>query len=146
MGRHRLNYSSAYDARRGALDLRNRVIPTTPEMVLATEHSRLVGARVRRLRNELDLTQVETVEMVEHPRGGRYSTGLLSRIEHGWANAPLFVYLHIAEVLGVDPGVLLGPETQDDVIAAAKDRSRGMRANARRGRSHGHRHGRQDPG
>jgi len=136
MGRHRLNYSSAYDARRGALDLRNRVIPTKPEMLLATEHTRLVGARVRRLRNELDLTQVETVEMVEHPRGGRYSTGLLSRIEHGWANAPLFVYLHIAEVLGVDPGDLLGPESVEDVVAAAKERSRGMRVRARRGRRH----------
>jgi len=136
MGRHRLNYSSANDARRGALDLRNREIPTTPEMLLATEHSRLVGARVRRLRNEIGLTQDQAVDLVEHPRGGRYSTGLLSRIERGWANPPLFVYLHIAEVLSVEPGELLGPETGDDVVAAAKDRSRGMRSRARRGRRH----------
>jgi transcriptional regulator with XRE-family HTH domain len=132
MGRHRLNYSSAYDGRRGALDLRNRAIPTTPEMLLTTEHARLIGARVRRLRSELDLTQAQTVDRVEHPRGGRYSTGLLSRIEHGWANAPLFVYLHIAEVLGVDPGDLLGPETEEDVIAAAMERSGRPRSGARR--------------
>ena len=136
MGRHRLNYSSANDGRRGALDLRNREIPTTPEMLLATEYSRLIGARVRRLRNELGLTQVQTVDLVEHPRGGRYSPGLLSRIERGWANAPLFVYLHIAEVLGIDAGQLLGSETVDDVVAAAKERSRGMRGRARRGRRH----------
>jgi transcriptional regulator with XRE-family HTH domain len=98
------------DVRRAALDRRNRLIEPTPEMLIAHDYSRMLGARIRRLRNELDLTQAETVNLVEHPRGGRYSTGLLSRIEKGWANPPLFVYIHIAEVLGVEPAVLLGAE------------------------------------
>jgi hypothetical protein len=110
VGRHRLNYSLSNDARRVAVDQRNRLIEPTPEMLIAHDYSRLLGARVRRLRNELALTQFETVELVEHPRGGRYSTGLLSRIEKGWANPPLFVYIHIAEVLGLEPENLMGPD------------------------------------
>jgi transcriptional regulator with XRE-family HTH domain len=52
---------------------------------------------------------------VEHPRGGRYSPALLSRIENGYANPPIFVYLHLAEAFEVDPGRLLGGEDDDPI-------------------------------
>lgn len=111
MGRHRLNYShAANDARRLILDDHNHVIERTPELLVAHDYTRMVGARLRRLRTAADLTQAETVGAVERPRGGRYSTGLLSRMEHGWANPPMFVYVHVAEALGTDPAQLLGPE------------------------------------
>lgn len=114
VGRHRLNYSSANDARRGAFDTRNRPIEATPEMLISHEYSRMIGARIRRLRRGIGMTLAETVAAVEHPRGGRYSTGLLSRIEKGWANPPLFVYIHIAEALGIEPAELLGSEDLPD--------------------------------
>jgi hypothetical protein len=35
----------------------------------------------------------------------------MSRLERGRASAPLYVYVAIADVLEVDPGALLGPES-----------------------------------
>ena len=53
------------------------------------------------------------------PEGGHYSAGYFSRLERGWGSAPLYVYIVVAEALGVDPGVLLGPdEVQRDVTPA----------------------------
>jgi transcriptional regulator with XRE-family HTH domain len=42
---------------------------------------------------------------------GYYSGGFISRLERGRASAPLYVYLAIADVLEVDAGALLGPES-----------------------------------
>ena len=44
------------------------------------------------------------------PEGGVYSGGYFSRLERGWASAPLYVYLAIAVTLGVEPGWLLGED------------------------------------
>lgn len=121
MGRHRVSYSAwANDARRVAVDGRNRVIERTPELVLADDYSRLVGGRIRRLRQGQGLTQAELVDLIENPRGGRYSTGLLSRMERGWANPPLYAYIHVAEALGVDPTELLGPAEGEGLPSAAQ--------------------------
>ena len=42
---------------------------------------------------------------------GSYTGGFISRLERGRASAPLYVYVAIADVLEVDPGALLGPES-----------------------------------
>jgi transcriptional regulator with XRE-family HTH domain len=113
MGRHRLNYSIVNDARRLALDGRGRPIPATPEMLLSTEYSKMVGRRIRHLRRGFEWTQAQVLDLVTNPRGGRYSVGLLSRMERGWANPPLYAYIHIAEALGIDPAELMGPRAGD---------------------------------
>jgi transcriptional regulator with XRE-family HTH domain len=45
------------------------------------------------------------------PDGTHYSAGFVSRLERGRSAAPLYMYLAIADVLEVDPGVLLGPDS-----------------------------------
>ena len=70
----------------------------------------VVGDRVRRLRQARDLTLHELAGLVHKPEGGHYSSGYFSRLERGWASAPLYVYLAIAAAFDVDPGVLLGPD------------------------------------
>jgi transcriptional regulator with XRE-family HTH domain len=113
VGRHRLDYSILNDAREGAYDRRNRLIETTPELLLASDYSRRVGARIRDRRQGLGLTQVQVVRRVENPRGGRYSPGLLSRMERGWANPPLYAYIHVSEAIEIDCAELMGPEADE---------------------------------
>jgi transcriptional regulator with XRE-family HTH domain len=83
------------------------------------EWSAVVGNRVRRSRRAQDLTLVQLARALHKPEGGHYSAGYVSRVERGWASAPLYVYLAIADVLGLDPGRLLGPdEVQKEVTDA----------------------------
>ena len=56
------------------------------------------------------LTLVQVAGQITRPGGGGYSHGYLSRLERGWASAPLHFYLSLAEVLAIDPGRLLGPD------------------------------------
>jgi transcriptional regulator with XRE-family HTH domain len=70
----------------------------------------VVGDRIRRLRQARDMTLYDLTQLVHKPEGGPYSAGYLSRLERGWASAPLYVYLAIAAALDVDPGILLGPD------------------------------------
>jgi hypothetical protein len=35
---------------------------------------------------------------------------MVSRLEKGYANAPLYAYIHFAEAYGVAPELLLGPD------------------------------------
>jgi hypothetical protein len=44
----------------------------------------------------------------------------LSRIEAGYANAPLYVYIHLAEAYELDPGRLMGPEEAEKPIGEAE--------------------------
>ena len=75
------------------------------------EWSAVVGDRIRRLRRSRDLTQQQLGERVERPdAGGTYSKSYISRLERGWATAPLYVYLAIARALDVAPGRLLGAD------------------------------------
>jgi transcriptional regulator with XRE-family HTH domain len=50
----------------------------------------------KRIREGRHLTQQQVADQTRKPRGnGFYSQGLLSRIEAGYANAPLYTYVGI---------------------------------------------------
>lgn len=91
-------------------DDRLRPLPQQPEMLAKTDYTELIGLRVRRLRQAHGWTQRELIHRIERPRGGRYSAGLITRVENGFANPPMFVYVHLAEVLGLEPEELMGRE------------------------------------
>jgi transcriptional regulator with XRE-family HTH domain len=95
-------------------------LPEIWEYLLKTEYTELVGVRIRRLRSSRGWTQLETVNRIQRPRGGTYSPGLLSRVENGYANPPLYVYIHLAEVFDLDPGRLLGTEEAQKPITEAE--------------------------
>lgn len=78
----------------------------------------VVGDRIRRLRKQRDLTLNQLCLNVFKPEGGNYTAGYLSRLERGWASAPLYVYLALADALEVAPGRLLGP---DDAARSVSD-------------------------
>jgi transcriptional regulator with XRE-family HTH domain len=103
VGRHRLRYHWLYNS--------GRVVKST---------SYEEGARLLRARTSRGLTQGGLLERVERPRGGTYSRGLLSRIEKGYANSPLYVYMHIAAALELDPGRLMGSDETQKPISEAE--------------------------
>jgi transcriptional regulator with XRE-family HTH domain len=85
------------------------------------EWSVVVGDRARRLRQARGWALKDLSHRVHKPEGGHYSLGYFSRLERGWSSAPLYVYLALAEALGVQAGVLLGPdEVQLEVSAAER--------------------------
>jgi transcriptional regulator with XRE-family HTH domain len=85
-----------------------------------SEWSIVVGDRVRRLRRDRDLTLVQLSRMVERPDGKGFSPGYISKVERGWANAPLATYLAISAGLGVPPWRLLGPEEVQKEVTDAE--------------------------
>jgi len=89
-------------------------------MLLKTDYTELVGLRVRRMRQARGWTQRELLARIEWPRGGRYSPGLLSRVENGFANPPIFVYVHVAEALETPPESLMGDEEVQRPVAEAE--------------------------
>jgi transcriptional regulator with XRE-family HTH domain len=74
----------------------------------------VIGDRIRRLRLRQGLRIKDVAMRLPKPDAVGYSMQHVSRIERGWAVAPLHVYLSIAEVLGAEPGRLLG---QDAALA-----------------------------
>ena len=80
----------------------------------------VVGDRVRRTRVGRGLTLERLRVVVEKPEGGHYSGGYFSRLERGWASAPLYVYIALAEALSVDPGRLLGPDDAHKAVTEAE--------------------------
>ena len=81
------------------------------------EWSGVVGERIRRLRQARDLTLVDMTDRVLRPAteldpagGRRYTHGYFSRIERGYASAPMYVYLAIADALEVHPGRMMGAD------------------------------------
>ena len=80
----------------------------------------VVGDRIRRVRRDRGLSLVQLAERVEKPGGKRFSAGHLSKIERGWANAPLSTYLAIATGLGVPPWRLMGPEEVQKEVTDAE--------------------------
>jgi transcriptional regulator with XRE-family HTH domain len=85
------------------------------------EWAAVVGGRIRRLRHERGLTLKQLGEAIDKPAGlYGYSHSYLSRIERGYAFAPIFVYLGIAHALDVAPGILLGPDAAALPISEAE--------------------------
>jgi transcriptional regulator with XRE-family HTH domain len=121
VGRHRLDYHWLWNSGRQVKSTSYEEIETLNrwELFYRTPYSQMIGARVRRTRMSRDLTQGTLLRKVERPRGGVYSSGLLSRIEKGYANSPLYVYMHIATALDLEPGRLMGSdETQKPITEA----------------------------
>ena len=77
------------------------------------EWGEVIGHRVRRLRQARGWALKDVVHNVPKPEGGQYSGGYFSRLERGWTSPPLYVYVALAEALGVAPGELLGVEELD---------------------------------
>lgn len=122
MGRHRLDYHWLYNSGRAVKSTSHEELENLNrwELLYRTPYSEMIGARVRRARAIRDLTQRGLLDKVERPRGGTYSTGLLSRIEKGHANSPLYVYMHIAAALDLDPGRLMGSDDTQKPISEAE--------------------------
>lgn len=80
----------------------------------------VVGERIRRLRRDREMSLVRLADAVEKPGGGTYSAGYFSRIERGWASAPLWVYIATATALDVKPWRLLGPEEVQKEVTDAE--------------------------
>lgn len=70
----------------------------------------VVGARLKRLRTARDLRLVDSGRLVPKPGGGTYGATFMFRLERGWTTPSLYVYIRLAEQLGVQPGRLLGEE------------------------------------
>ncbi len=84
------------------------------------EWSQVVGGRIRRLRLERGWALHELASRVRKPEGGSYTAGYFSRLERGWASAPLSVYLGIAAALEAEPGGLLGEDEVGRETTAAQ--------------------------
>lgn len=76
------------------------------------EVAAVVGDRIRRLRLDRGMRLLELARRIPKPSGRPYSASYVSRIERGWAHAPIYVYDHIARALDVDPWLLFA---QDEV-------------------------------
>lgn len=121
MGRHRLSYDSLVNTGRDVRTPRHEPLPADRwDMAYVTEYTRMVGRRLKRIRDERGLTQGRVMYLVERPDGRNYSRGLLSRIESGYANSPLYVYLHLADFYELDPAAILGPEDDGEGMGEAE--------------------------
>jgi transcriptional regulator with XRE-family HTH domain len=122
VGRHRLDYHWLWNSGRQVKSTSYEEIDTLNrwELLYRTRYSEMIGARVRRTRVSRGLTQGALLRNVERPRGGSYSTGLLSRIEKGYANSPLYVYMHVAAALDLEAGRLMGSDETQKPISEAE--------------------------
>ena len=71
----------------------------------------VVGDRIRRLRVARGWTLKDLSLKIVRPDGYHYTIGYFSKLERGWASAPLYVYLSIAAAFDMDGGRLLGPDS-----------------------------------
>ncbi|MGI9020834.1 MAG: helix-turn-helix domain-containing protein [Solirubrobacterales bacterium] len=132
MGRHRTDYQTFGATTRQAFDSRNRPVELVPGALRQTDYTKLIGRRIRRLREDLELKQGEVAMRARKVDGTGYSAGLVSRMERGLANPPLNAYIDVAEVLEVTPGVLLGerdletPATEAELTVVRFLRRTGM--------------------
>jgi transcriptional regulator with XRE-family HTH domain len=86
-----------------------RYRPRALDPILA-DWALVVGNRIRRMRAARGWTLLDLSREAPRADGSHYSLSYLSRIERGWASAPLFVYLTIASGFEIDPGRLLGTD------------------------------------
>jgi transcriptional regulator with XRE-family HTH domain len=101
-------------------DERWKSLGDRPDYYFRTPYTDLVGLRLKRLRQARGLSQHAARHQVRRPNGASYSQGLLSRLEKGYGNSPLYVYIHFAEVYEVDPGRLMGSEEAQKPISEAE--------------------------
>jgi len=118
IGRHRLRYYPYF--LRTPMSDRGEPLKSTWETLYKTAYTINLGWRLRRIREGRHLTQGQVISRASRPNGRGYSQALLSRIEAGYANAPLYVYVHLAEVYDLDPGRLMGPEESDKPVGEAE--------------------------
>lgn len=90
-------------------------------MLHKTPYTLMIGRRLRRIREGRHLTQKAVADQTRKPRGnGFYSQGLLSRIEAGYANAPLYTYVDFANTYQLDPARAMGPEDAEKPVDDAE--------------------------
>ena len=120
IGRHRLRYHFSFYGR-DAMTERGEALPERWELLYRTAYSGMLGARLRRIREGRHLTQGQALRLVKRPPPSKrtYSQGFLSRIEAGYANSPLYAYIHLAEAYKIDPGRLMGPEEAEKPVGEA---------------------------
>lgn len=104
------------------LDERGRQIRVAErwEMLYKTPYTVMLGLRLRRIRERRRLTQTEVLERVRRPNGRGYSQAFLSRVEAGYANSPLYAFIHLAEGYDMDPARLLGPSDSEKPVSDAE--------------------------
>jgi transcriptional regulator with XRE-family HTH domain len=91
------------------------------ERLHKTPYTRMIGLRLKRIREGRHLTQQHVADNTRKPRGnGFYSQGLLSRIEAGYANAPLYTYIDFANFYELDPARVMGPEDAEKPVDDAE--------------------------
>jgi len=82
------------------------------------ELRKMIGNKIRLLREEKEYTQVKLGEAL-----GYTSTGTISQIENGARGLPLPSMMRLAKILGVHPAVLISPveaADADDLIILSK--------------------------
>ena len=101
---------------------RGEALPERWELLYRTAYSGMLGARLRRIREGRHLTQGQALRLVKRPPPSKrtYSQGFLSRIEAGYANSPLYAYIHLAQAYEIDPGRLMGPEEAEKPVGEAE--------------------------
>jgi transcriptional regulator with XRE-family HTH domain len=91
------------------------------ELLHKTPYTVMIGRRLKRIREGRHLTQRAVADNTRKPRGnGFYSQGLLSRVEAGYANAPLYAYIDFANYYELDPARVMGPEDAEKPVDEAE--------------------------
>jgi transcriptional regulator with XRE-family HTH domain len=103
------------------MDSRDREVRLSQwERLYRTPYTVMVGRRLRQVREKRKLTQTEALDRAPRPNGRVYSQGFLSRIEAGYANPPLYAYVHLAEAYALDPGRVMGSDEAQKPISEAE--------------------------
>jgi transcriptional regulator with XRE-family HTH domain len=91
-----------------------------PMMLHRTAYSRMLGWRLKRIREGRHLSQGQVARNTRRPSGGCYSQGFISRIEGGYMNAPLYGYTDLAQFYDIDPARLMGPKEDEKPVGEAE--------------------------
>jgi transcriptional regulator with XRE-family HTH domain len=84
------------------------------------EWGQVVGRRVRVLRQQRGLLIWQLAAKLYRADGKPYSPSFVSRLERGWASAPLWVYIRLADLFAVTPGELLGENGVERLVSDAE--------------------------
>jgi transcriptional regulator with XRE-family HTH domain len=84
------------------------------------EWGEVVGRRVRVLRQNAGLRIYDLANDIRRADGRPYSASFVSRLERGWASAPLYVYCVLARRFEVAAGELLGTEGVERAVDDAE--------------------------